>query len=900
MTLAQMLRARTCTDGGSEEEEEEESPLLGSGGLASRTAALGRQGPQPKPVPQPSKKLKTIFWDSIPALRLHSTFWVEPDEDEQRGQPAAEGEGEGEGGAGESGGEGPTTLDWSLMEEMFAVVAKQPRATASKTPAKQAQQSVIDSKKSYNINILMGSKIKMPVDVLRARVVQLDPRVFDEDVLEALGKCVPDAEDQAALAAYRDSGKPVEELADAERVCLQLMSIPNADQRLKVYGYKFKLPSLIDKARQAYAANLRAIEAMRTSPMFRRALRLAVSAGNFLNYGTRMGNAVGFRLRVLPKLADTKSADNKHSLLSMLALEVMRIGERYGESPDVVLSDQMAALADPKLKTSHQESGDTLNSVEQQLNEMRDFLSTYVPITDVPDVVDRFADTMREELETLERQAAEVKELQARVKVEYEAMLKYFGENLNSTPSDTEFWDAISQFVDKFSATQKALVTERKEKEEREARRRQREAAEAEKARKASLRRQETADARERLLSGGRTPAKQQLQHQQQHLTGAGPAPATNAFAAAAAAVHQPSMSLPGTPTVTRAFADSAGGAFLTTPPTFAAEPPTNGSAGGALALAHLTPTFDLPPSTDGGAATAATAAAAPSTSRPAFTLLQRRASRDGGGLFGVDGGGLDGGYLASPGPSPMAHSLSLSSSSFAARLSEAGFSLHTGTAGSGAGAASGGGAGTAPSSPDLGAVLKAKRQQLGSHLAPHPHPHLHPPGPHPHPSPHPQPQHGPVPQHPASHTQGSNLMPHISAPLPGQQHPGGQGQGQGPHAGGLLDAADASSSTAAGDPSGAAGANPPPQPPSAQLSLPPHPAGASLGAGAAPDAPAAAGAGPALPGGESPDRGRAGSLASWLDARSGSALSGEQWDIYLAVEDVMNDMLDTLAYGPV
>ncbi len=57
---------------------------------------------------------------------------------------------------------------------------------------------------------------------------------------------------------------------------------------------------------QVFAANLKAIEQLRASRMFRRALRLALSAGNFLNHGSRLGNAIGFRLKTLPKLQDTK------------------------------------------------------------------------------------------------------------------------------------------------------------------------------------------------------------------------------------------------------------------------------------------------------------------------------------------------------------------------------------------------------------------------------------------------------------------------------------------------------------------------------------------------------------------------------------------------------------------
>ncbi|PNH10553.1 Formin-like protein 13 [Tetrabaena socialis] len=316
-----------------------------------------------------------------------------------------------------------------FSDESYRQVLKAKVTPAKAAPGKPQQQSVIDSKRAYNINILMGSKIKISVDALRSRVVQLDPRVFDnEEAVGALLACVPSADDAAALAAYRDSGKPVEDLGEAERVCLQLMSVPAVEQRLRVYGYKFATPHKLNSAKQVFGANLRAIEAMRCSRMFRRALRLALAAGNFMNHGSRLGNAVGFRLRALPKMQDTN------------------------------------------------------------------------------------------------------------MKSQYEALLRYYGENLNSTPSDTEFWTAISAFVDKFSAAQKALVAERKEKEEREARRRQREAADADKARRASMRRQETQDARERLLSSQRTPSKAGLA-----LGGSNP------LAAAAAAMQQAGMQ-PATP----------------------------------------------------------------------------------------------------------------------------------------------------------------------------------------------------------------------------------------------------------------------------------------------------------------------------------------------------------------
>lgn len=59
-------------------------------------------------------------------------------------------------------------------------------------------------------------------------------------------------------------------------------------------------------ASQVFSANLKAIEQLRASRMFRRTLRLSLQAGNFLNHGSRIGNAIGVRLKALPKLQDTK------------------------------------------------------------------------------------------------------------------------------------------------------------------------------------------------------------------------------------------------------------------------------------------------------------------------------------------------------------------------------------------------------------------------------------------------------------------------------------------------------------------------------------------------------------------------------------------------------------------
>jgi hypothetical protein len=59
------------------------------------------------------------------------------------------------------------------------------------------------------------------------------------------------------------------------------------------------------------------------SRTLRLALSIALAAGNFLNHGSRLGAAAGFRLKSLNKLADSRSGDGKSTLLQAVAKEVV-------------------------------------------------------------------------------------------------------------------------------------------------------------------------------------------------------------------------------------------------------------------------------------------------------------------------------------------------------------------------------------------------------------------------------------------------------------------------------------------------------------------------------------------------------------------------------------------------
>ncbi|GFH27456.1 formin-like protein, partial [Haematococcus lacustris] len=285
-------------------------------------------------------------------------------------------------------------LDWSALAQQFVQAA--PKAKPSNSAlggkdggpgdAKPKLISLIDGKRAHNVNILMGGKIKIPVSGLRAAVVGLDPRIFSsEEVLTALAQCVPTPEEAGALDAFQRSGRPASELADADRVLYELMCVPGVEARLRCFKHVFAIPDKVTTASQVFQASLQASEQLQRSTGFKAVLRTALAAGNYLNYGTRNGNQLGFRqvqrqlLKNLPKLADLRTVDGKSTLMQVLAAEVLRMQLAQGLEPSV-LQEELAALSNPWLKVSHQEAAESLSAVGSQLEDIRSLLADYVPL----------------------------------------------------------------------------------------------------------------------------------------------------------------------------------------------------------------------------------------------------------------------------------------------------------------------------------------------------------------------------------------------------------------------------------------------------------------------------------------------------------------------------------------
>ena len=153
---------------------------------------------------------------------------------------------------------------------------------------------------------------------------------FPSDMVEQMLKFTPTPEERALLDEHADE---LDSLARADRFLFELSSITHYEQRygffpsftrnkskrhfrfrLRTLHYKKKFQVWFSEIKPKLQAVLEASKEVQRSKRLKKMLELILAFGNYMNRGQR-GNAVGFKLSSLTRIADTKSSCNKNMTL---------------------------------------------------------------------------------------------------------------------------------------------------------------------------------------------------------------------------------------------------------------------------------------------------------------------------------------------------------------------------------------------------------------------------------------------------------------------------------------------------------------------------------------------------------------------------------------------------------
>lgn len=218
-------------------------------------------------------------------------------------------------------------IDTKTIEELFGQHEdlkpggiKRTGSSRSSFREPKDEVSLLDSKRSMNIGIFL-KQFKKSAEHIIEDILKGKCDLYDSEALQELLKMSPEPEEVKKLKAF--SGE-ITKLSLADSFMYMLIQVPNYSLRIEAMVLKKDFsPSYSSLNRDMMIIRL-ATKELLSCEQLHSILYLVLQAGNIMNAGGYAGNAVGFKLSSLLRLADTKANKPGMNLLHFVALEAQK------------------------------------------------------------------------------------------------------------------------------------------------------------------------------------------------------------------------------------------------------------------------------------------------------------------------------------------------------------------------------------------------------------------------------------------------------------------------------------------------------------------------------------------------------------------------------------------------
>jgi len=209
-----------------------------------------------------------------------------------------------------------------------------------------ARVSLMSDKREENISIMLKRLRKSPEAMYKA-ILEMDDSVISLESLPQIKRMVPTEEEHKAVASYEGIAAV---LSLASRLLYELCRIPNLSERLNHCEIRLRFDqttiNIVTSAELIHTASLM----LRSNQRIKEVLRVVLTLGNYLNAGTKRGNAYGFRLEVLARLSATKTPSDKNITLLHHVAEVVN---SYSPESHHFIDDFKPLIQAAELDTEH-------------------------------------------------------------------------------------------------------------------------------------------------------------------------------------------------------------------------------------------------------------------------------------------------------------------------------------------------------------------------------------------------------------------------------------------------------------------------------------------------------------------------------------------------------------------
>uniref|UniRef100_A0A8C8BGW0 Diaphanous related formin 3 n=1 Tax=Otus sunia TaxID=257818 RepID=A0A8C8BGW0_9STRI len=304
-------------------------------------------GMKPKKEFRPEVTMKRLNWSKIrPQEMTESCFWVKAEEDKYENADML-----------------------CKLELTFCCQNREEEDFEEKKSIKKRikELKVLDPKIAQNLSIFLGS-FRVPYEDIRMMILEVDETQLSESMVQNLIKHLPEQEQLNALSKFKSEYKS---LSEPEQFGVVMSNVKRLRPRLSAILFKLQFEEQVNNIKPDIMAVSAACEEIKKSKSFSKLLELVLLMGNYMNAGSRNAQTFGYNLSSLCKLKDTKSADQKTTLLHFL-VEVCE--ESYEDVLNFVEDFQHL---DKASKVSAENLEKSLKHMERQFQQLEKDLQTF-------------------------------------------------------------------------------------------------------------------------------------------------------------------------------------------------------------------------------------------------------------------------------------------------------------------------------------------------------------------------------------------------------------------------------------------------------------------------------------------------------------------------------------------
>ncbi|XP_064631791.1 delphilin-like isoform X3 [Lineus longissimus] len=365
------------------------------------------------------------------------------------------------------------------LEHKFST--KRTEIVSKATRVNKNQVNILNAKKAYNTSILLGH-LKMSVSDLKNALYRMDEEIFTPELIQQMLAYAPNEEE---IEKYDHYNGLTGDLSKPDQFCFEMSRMPGYTQKLKAMLFKANFAEKVEELKETLNCIKRASQELLGSKKLKKMIEMVLAMGNYMNKGnSRIGEASAFKITYLSQLDTTKTTDGKATFLHVLSKGFIKrfpeITTLRDELPSIASASKVRycprvnsvtgtrmpdfcistmTIVKGKIRMTSDSIAQELNDLKKVLQEISNNVNKYNAFNAV--VKDRFQEVMGFFISIASDEIQGLYAMQTLTVAEFHTMLKYFGEDPDSSTAN-DIFKIFADFLAKFErAHQENLMHER-------------------------------------------------------------------------------------------------------------------------------------------------------------------------------------------------------------------------------------------------------------------------------------------------------------------------------------------------------------------------------------------------------------------------------------------------------